>query len=83
MATLLEIEIWGTVVHCLGRGRLARNTDNATHFALAAEISVFLLPRCGNDPPLAQILFAPLRARAAGLPVRSPVSEWATALSCR
>lgn len=48
------------------------NTDNATLFNLGTEISAFLHSRSGNDPPVVQILFAPLLAGGVCLPVADP-----------
>jgi hypothetical protein len=48
------------------------NTDNATFSILSTEISAFLLASYGNDPPLHEILFAPLLARGVCLTVQDP-----------
>lgn len=61
--------IWGTVAMSVQACEL---TDAATLFDLDAEISVFLHSRCGNDPPLAQILFAPSLAHGVCVPVLGP-----------
>lgn len=61
--------IWGTVATSV---QACENTDNATFSMLSTEISAFLLPSCGNDPPLHEILFAPLLARGVCLTVQDP-----------
>jgi len=61
--------IWGTVAMSV---QACENTDNATFSILSTEISAFLLASCGNDPPLHEILFAPLLARGVCLTVQDP-----------
>jgi hypothetical protein len=61
--------IWGTVAMSV---QACENTDNATFSILSAEISAFLLASCGSDPPLHEILFAPLLARGVCLTVLDP-----------
>lgn len=67
--------IWGTVATSVQACEL---TDAATQFDLDTEISVFLHPRSGHDPPLAQILFAPLLVHGACLPVLEPRQRMAS-----